>query len=718
MMSSRIVIFNCEYLSTFPWSVLTIFRFEAAWTGDLETIKELTLKPHEDQPPLKIAVQDDNLTSPFSIAVMRGHLEVADAILEICLAQFSPKEKKDNERYALAHEDEYDSDYDSYDSEAESEDVRILRKIVDDKFTVDNIGEISLKVDSHITPLEYLGWTTAIRASPDDDDKVKNLTDNSYLLEYAIAADNHRLFTWLLDLGRRYTTLKTENGITPSGTFYSPPTELLHKAILHGRTKMISELLKRTGNGIPFEDLVKKTGVKETESPRYYQGLSVYGKKRTDWAQAGRRAQTKVSTGSPISPLLVAAKAGTLESLEFLMSDTPVRLYHEFVAENKDDKRVKRLTQAEGGIEKAITDWYYANEESLISAAVSSRASADADRRLEYLIKAHPNYMDAKLADGESPLQLAFKLGRYSAAKILLDAGADPMSRDVSANNMIHKALQNFSIHNDDHKIEQLKAMLELLNEKTRSKLLLQRNTAASGGGTPVHNWLTSATDRPRQYYYYGDDGNDATKASRKTSDVLETLLSLSEGKELSLINGAGDTPLHGMIISRKLELVKLLLEQNAELLYRENATGRTPLELSHDLYTGLKLKDPPSIGEPATSSYYFGYNHANIRCLVDFDLDVFVRDKKDKRSDEEKIWDLCREAALKHPGARRLVSLNEANEVARRVSDLAADSKKDAKAARLATRGYVGSDGEEEGKVEDVIADWLGNAVAWEKLE
>lgn len=131
----------------------------------------------------------------------------------------------------------------------------------------------------------------------------------------------------------------------------------------------------------------------------------------------------------------MAVKLGTLESLEFLLSDTPVWLYHEFACRpaNKDDKRVKRLSQAEGGIEKAIAYWYYSNEESLINSVVVGKASTDCDGRLEYLIKAYPKYLDAKPTVGETPLQLVLKLGRLPAAKIILDAGVDLMTQDKAA---------------------------------------------------------------------------------------------------------------------------------------------------------------------------------------------------------------------------------------------------------------------------------------------
>lgn len=68
--------------------------FEAAWDNDLEKVKTMTLAPWQLmessllEPPLKIAVQDDNGFSPFSIAVLRGHRELARKIVEICMAQY------------------------------------------------------------------------------------------------------------------------------------------------------------------------------------------------------------------------------------------------------------------------------------------------------------------------------------------------------------------------------------------------------------------------------------------------------------------------------------------------------------------------------------------------------------------------------------------------------------------------------------------------------
>ena len=60
------------------------------------------------------------------------------------------------------------------------------------------------------------------------------------------------------------------------------PSKSYHYAITNGKTQLLGMIIKRTGAGIPLDHLVKKSGVKINKKPRYYQGLTVYGKKGKD----------------------------------------------------------------------------------------------------------------------------------------------------------------------------------------------------------------------------------------------------------------------------------------------------------------------------------------------------------------------------------------------------------------------------------------------------
>jgi hypothetical protein len=122
-------------------------RFEAAWNGDLDTIKKLTLAAwgdDKDQKPLSVAVNDLHGNNVFSLAFLRGHYKVATAVLEIAQAQYAPEDKP-KVRYELKEErDDEDTDMES---EYEEDDTGTYRIIVDnDQFTIDNIGEVNMQV--------------------------------------------------------------------------------------------------------------------------------------------------------------------------------------------------------------------------------------------------------------------------------------------------------------------------------------------------------------------------------------------------------------------------------------------------------------------------------------------------------------------------------------------------------------------------------------------
>lgn len=84
---------------------------------------------------------------------------------------------------------------------------------------------------------------------------------------------------FLIDVGERLAAQKLDLDDEVSG-FYSFPDEEFQYAVEQGRVELLGEIIKRTGAGLPLEHLVKHTGVEVKEKPRYYQGLTVYGKKR------------------------------------------------------------------------------------------------------------------------------------------------------------------------------------------------------------------------------------------------------------------------------------------------------------------------------------------------------------------------------------------------------------------------------------------------------
>ncbi|KAI0478003.1 ankyrin repeat protein [Xylaria cf. heliscus] len=629
--------------------------FEAAWTGDLEQIKSLTLGPwgpDEKEPPLKIAVSDSAGNNPFSLAFLRGHFDIAKAILEIAQAQWSPTEEE-NARFKMTKPEVDEESYEESDANGSDNEPEIYKEIIDDRFTIDNIGQASMQVQSNVLPSAFISWSSPTFVLHGD--KVENTDLNvQSLLNFAISQnDNHR-FTFLLDMHTRFTSQRPDDREDESSKFYTFRTLEFEYAILMGQTNMLAEAIRRTGAGIPLEELVKKSGTEMKTKPRYYQGLTVYGKKRADWANAGRNLVVK-STGSNVSPLLTAALSGALDSVEWFLGDAPMRHYREFGASKvaREDPRLKHLNESPGGFDRAIIKWLGVQNDLVIHCAVLGPLGDSTNRLIEYLIKVCPSSFEAKSNLGHSPLYLACLMGRVQFAKTLIKAGADQSVKDKEFNNIIHACLANRP------NPEQLRQMLELFDPELRAHMFCQRNNLSSGGDTPLHSWL--------KYSYIG---NYPIRGPRRSQNevylsnlkLLDLLLEYSKGEELEILNGSGDTVLHTAVVRSLPEQTRVILEKNPKLLYRENTVGRTPSEIAYDVFINSKVEGL----DPIETNMHERFTEN----LLQRDPESFVNDTKPVKSSKVATWDVIQEFLAKTEGKRRLVSLNEANDVTRRLGE------------------------------------------------
>lgn len=256
---------------------------EASWAGDIDKIKALTLQawgPSKDFAPLKADIRDDSYNSPLSVAFIRGHIDAAWAILEIIKAQWSPAEK-DEVRYKLRgqeDEEEYESDYDEdEDADSDVSDPHIVAEKVQTKFTIDDIGEVSMQVKSHTKPIDCLtsGVNTFTAA--------KDLKDykpgcHGTLFRHVLTNEDHSGLDTLLDMANKYSE-KPSDDEDSSKSFQFPVNDFT-SAVQYGQVSMLRRIIKRCGAGIPFDHLLKSSGVQTKAKPRFYQGLTVYGKKR------------------------------------------------------------------------------------------------------------------------------------------------------------------------------------------------------------------------------------------------------------------------------------------------------------------------------------------------------------------------------------------------------------------------------------------------------
>ncbi|KAL8685275.1 MAG: hypothetical protein Q9218_007867 [Villophora microphyllina] len=138
------------------------------------------------------------------------------------------------------------------------------------------------------------------------------------------------------------------------------------------------------------------------------------------------------------------------------------------------------------------------------------------------------------------------------------------------------------------------------------------------------------------------------------------------------MMDGSGQFPLHLAVKTAHTEVFKLLLAHDPALLGRENAMGQTPAELAWSMLIQDAVKD----GNPDIR----GYSH---RFLEHKTAEQFAEGRDDdtmddggprasEKSEIEKIWAIIKDVMEKEPRARerKLVSVNEAREVARRLAE------------------------------------------------
>lgn len=493
----------------------------------------------------------------------------------------------------------------------------------------------------------------------------------------------------MINLGAKYTTRKDDEG-TSTPQFYNFGASELSFALDLGHTHLVSEILRLTGCGLPLDDLVKKSGIEIKEKPKYYQGLSIHGAKRADWAAQGRSMHV-AQTGPKTSLALIAAHQGSIEAVEFLLSDTPIRLYSEFAKAFEDDKRLKHLSKASGGISNAVSKWLATGGHLLLHAAVLAPSDERKERLIKYLLESGRSSLNVKTKADQTPLMLAYMTGDIASAKLLIDAGASQSAHSFG-NNLVHGALGSIKAYESN--VSKLAEMLDLLDPQLLKDLLLQRNSAShSNGATPLHHWLLESGVRLENDF---------------AVEILKLLLQYSQGKELAMINSAGETPLHSLIAHSSLALAKILLDFNPDLLYRENATGRTPAEVAQDMCLATKFSGPKEFNQP---SYGYGSRY-DAQDIINRDPATFVKgEEKDERCSQQKMWDVCKQVMDHHAQKRKLVSLPEANEVAKRLGEMTKGNR----SSRGRIRDEV--DRKDEGVEEeegDLLAGWLIGASKW----
>jgi ankyrin repeat protein len=343
------------------------------------------------------------------------------------------------------------------------------------------------------------------------------------------------------------------------------------------------------------------------------------------------------------------------------MGDSPTRHYREFAEAYKHDKLITHLNEAAGGFDKTLLKWlgarrkflalpvdYEANINSgdlALHCAVMAEPKLETLKLISYLLERMPNSLELKSQQGHTPLSLAFSLGRIEVIKLLIDGGADQTVRDGDGTNILHLALVS-AYSNSSKDKETLTKSLALIDKRLVRSLLSERSSSHQPGSlTPLARWLKNRNTDP---------------------EILTILLEFGKdtgNEHLELLDGSGDTPLHHVVRAGIVGCAEVIVKYRPDLLHHENSVGRTPYELAEDAFITSCVANEPEIS---------GKGFCN---LVNQSPSAFTMQSKDKQQEyahhPKRMWRFFEKFAKENPssGKRRLVSLLDANEVAKRLA-------------------------------------------------
>ena len=301
-------------------------------------------------------------------------------------------------------------------------------------------------------------------------------------------------------------------------------------------------------------------------------------------------------------------------------------------------------------------------EESAPHCAVLARPTKESKKVLKYLIDVRPSTLDQRSPmHGRTPLEVAFALHRYDAAKLLVEAGANQTMRNKKGQNLVHALVASTRRTSPKPNVNTMRDLLKLIDHRILHSMFSERCDDSGGQRslTPLALLLEICK----------------VQSEERQLDIVKLLFEFSEGKELEMTNSTGDLPLHSIIKDRRCSLAALLIEKKPLLLHRENATGRTPYELAQDAWLDEKIRAYPPPIEVVDGADADGCGWS----IVDQSPESFVDEPFENSTPSERIWSLCQkavEAKVQEKGQdgwrndRRLVTLLEANVVSERLAE------------------------------------------------
>ncbi|KAI9462535.1 hypothetical protein F5148DRAFT_1286433 [Russula earlei] len=509
--------------------------YEACWTGDSVSVQELCLPKHiaEDKEPIQISVQTTALNIGFGVdsaprRAAPSSLGNARLVIAIATAQY---QDPDAEAAPIDPVSSILSDDDSDEGSCTSEDYSEPKEI--------NFVDLAARpsaVRAEAPPKKMLKVQSSLR------------TVRKFIcctpLQKAVYDDDFEAFVRILELYQFAGA-----ALWPDGVVH----ELVVKL---DRPDMLDELTRRTGVGIPFLSEKVKTlhmDAKVVEE-RVYLGLKVGGKRRADMAQQGQSKQKVITYNYDL--LRSAIFFGAAKVVEYLAGPRSLAAYTYYASTYSDDiaQYLKSIDNLSAAL-PALLGWQLdeLNESPLLCAVKNNKLEI-----LKQLFALKPNLMvgmlhqRTKFVGFNALLTAAYYCSSSEIVDFVLERGCDPRERDPRGWNIYHLAC----LSENAKRFKFIIHLLKTLPKELTHELMTQRSKASN---TPL-----------------------MLAVKRRYPITVRTILEFG-------VNPATDS---------NTALVEILLQYGpTEHMYTENSVGQTPLEVAF-------LKYLPRVAERDSSSW------------------------------------------------------------------------------------------------------------------
>jgi len=590
--------------------------FEAAWSGDVGEIEELTLRPPKGTKPALVCVRNYQNHTPLTIAAMRNHPACVKRLIEISELQYVPYVEKPK-------------DVKGEEVKINNLDLARGMEVYQPGSLVGELGDKASKVveltlqeydKGGVKPPQDVTLTSptsaadfllqAISVTPDLwGAHREKMLDSAIYTGNAVFIATFRGYTGVIEaifsairaldhgLGPResggavYTTNELRHLLAEAvAELQHPHQTYLCWMLALGDLAMAELFIKNVGTGYNFsflkprppkdahdDDDGEEAGAVRTAEPHYlssvkkgaYSGMAVEGKRldwNTDIVPFSVKGQPK-----PFFPIHYAAYYGNTEAVDFLLGRRATELLKEYLASiafAECDGRVKFLGE------------YAAGDAEVAARRLFGLESVDLDggrNVFHYAAKNNQGKMLAHLAARAkevspellerlinqrsetklSPLFFAAIEGFPASLTTLLDLGADPAVLDDNMRSVVDFAAVNGLR-------DLMRALIAgIRDEKTLTKLLGNK-----GQGTP----LLLATLK--------NDLKMVRLLIRRKAPLLD----------LQAVDGNKDSVLHVAAKTSNVPLLRLFLRQGGQDTHawvsRENASGLTPLDIARKQFS------------------------------------------------------------------------------------------------------------------------------------